>query len=103
MGSIKFSPTIELGHILQALVIISAMGGWAMTGYITIQGQFQRHDADLALLKQRLDQDEKNESQSQARQDAFVAEMRQDLDKISGQLADLRTLVAASKPDAPRR
>jgi murein L,D-transpeptidase YcbB/YkuD len=30
---LRFSPTIELGHLLQVIALLGAVGGWGLVGY----------------------------------------------------------------------
>lgn len=93
----RFSRNIDLGQIAQVLILLVAVGGWAIAGYYTIQQQLAVHDRDIQLLIQRVKQDEDNAAQARADERAFNAETRIYLDRISGQIADLRTLVASAK------
>lgn len=93
----RFARTIDLGQIVQVLILLGAVGGWAIAGYYTIQQQLSVHDRDIQLLMQRVKQDEDNAAQARADERSFNAETRAYLDRISGQIADLRALVAAKK------
>lgn len=95
-----FSPTIELGHILQALVMLLMVGAWAIVGYQTIQKQLDRQAFDLGMLKQQViaQKTEINDVRDGLRQS--IGETRQQLGKISDQIADLRALIAASTHDS---
>src|SRR5579872_2076584 len=55
---IRFSPTIELGHLVQAAVMLAGIMGWALVGYQTITKQLDQHAAEMTLFKQRLTADE---------------------------------------------
>ncbi len=96
-ASFRFSRNIDLGQIAQVLILLLAIGGWAIAGYYTIQQQLAVHDRDIQLLMQRIKQDEDNAAQARTDERAFNAETRIYLDKISGQIADLRALIAAKK------
>jgi len=85
-GGIRFSPVLEFGHIFQAIILVSTMIGVVWAAYATIQTQIIRQDASALLLTQRADHVEKN-----------AADIRETLDKISLQIADLRTLVAGRR------
>lgn len=98
----KFSPTIELGHLLQAVVAAATLTGWGLWGYASIEAQLATTRAEVSLLTQRIDQDEKLSTQDREDQRARDARVTSALDKIVDRLADLRTLVAA-KTDGARR
>ena len=104
-AGIKFSPTIELGHVLQALVMLAALGGWALAGYYSIDRQMSQQAAKMELFQQRLTAYESNATELRDSFKISVTETRQSLAKISDQISDLRTLVAgqARGVDVPRR
>ncbi len=94
---LRFSPVVELGHILQAVIFVVTIGGWAIVGYLTIEQQIGAAQAEARLLTQRIDTIERTTTEARETQRSFAAEMRVTLDRISGQIADLRTLVAARR------
>lgn len=94
LGGIKFSPTIELGHVLQALVMMAMLGGWALAGYYSIDRQLSQQAAKLEVFQQRLSAYENNATELRDNLKTSVAETRTALNKISDQISDLRTLVA---------
>lgn len=98
---VRFSPTIELGHILQGFVMLVGLGGWALVGYQTIDRQLAQHSADMKLYEQRQKNDEGVVDQLRATEQATSIEMRQALTKLLDQIADLRTLVASQGRDVP--
>ena len=96
MPAVRFSPEIQLGHMIQALVVVGTIAGWALWGYATIQAQLSREDATIALIIQRMDTDEKVIQQDREVVRAFDQDMRAAVSKISDQIADLKALVAAN-------
>jgi hypothetical protein len=112
---IRFSPNIELGHILQAIVILMSVGGWAIVGYFTIERQINevtalvnkqsdRQDGEVAVMRQRLVVAEAAIGELREGMKASTSEMRQGFSTISDKLADLRTLVASQgRPGDARR
>lgn len=102
LTGIRWSPTVELGHLLQAVVMLAAIGGWALAGYYTIQQQLGAQATKMELLQQRLADYERNTTELRDNLKASVAETRQSFAKISDQISDLRTLVAG-QDRAPRR
>lgn len=99
----RFSPTIELGHILQAIIMLAGLAGWALVGYQTIDRQLALHSAELKLVEQRIATDEATVLQLRESEQRTSAETRQALDKITGQIGDLRTLVASQGHDGAHR
>jgi hypothetical protein len=90
-----FSPDINLGHLVQALVVATTVGGGVLGGYISLRSdldmqrtEFQvalaGHEARLAMLEHEVD-----ERRTERRQ--FHAEMRAALDRVMQAIADLRT------------
>lgn len=115
-AGVRFSPTIELGHLIQAAIMAGTMLSWGLVGYYQVSRTLDQHAAEMALFKQRLTADEVATSELRESTKASVtaliesakvssAETRQQLSKISDQVADLRTLVAgqARGADGPRR
>ena len=100
---VRFSPTIELGHLLQALVMLIGFGGWALAGYYTIQKQLDQQAAEMALLRQQMKTDETAIGDVRENQRVANAATNTRLDKISDQIADLRALFAPLLRDGAAR
>ena len=90
-----FTPDINLGHLVQAVVIVTTVGGGILAGYLTLRGdlELQRaefrvvlagHEARLTVAERLLD-----ERRSEDRQ--FQAEMRAALGRVMQAIGDLRT------------
>ncbi len=91
----NFTPDINLGHLVQALVVVSTAAGGIIGGYLSLRGdiELQRgefrvalagHQARLTVAERQLD-----ERRTEDRQ--FQAEMRTALDRVMHAIADLRT------------
>ena len=91
----NFTPDINLGHLVQAGVLIASVAGGILGGYLGLRGDLERqgselrvalagHEARLMLTERVL-----NERRSEDRQ--FQAEMRTALDRVMQTLADIRT------------
>jgi len=91
----NFTPDITLGHLMQALVVLSTVGGGIVGGYVSLRsdldlqrGEFRvavaGHEARLALVERQLEQ-RRNEDRQ------FQAEMRGALDRVMQAIAGLRT------------
>lgn len=91
----NFTPDITLGHLMQALVVLSAVGGGIVGGYVSLRsdldlqrGEFRvavaGHEARLALVERQLEQ-RRNEDRQ------FQAEMRGAVDRVMQAIAGLRT------------
>ena len=90
-----FTPDINLGHLLQSVVVVTTVGGGIMGGYLSLRSDLdmQRaefrvavagHEARLNLLEHQLDERRGDDRQ-------FQTEMRAALDRVAQTLADLRT------------
>lgn len=90
-----FTPDIHLGHLVQAVVIVSTVGGGLLAGYLSLRAdlEFQHaefrvalagHAARLTIAERLLD-----ERRSDDRQ--FQAEMRAALGRVMQGIGDLRT------------
>ena len=102
---IRFSPVIELGHILQAVTIIGFVGGWALVGYYKIDQSLADHSRRMDLSDQRQVTDEQSVRDLRATDEQSIKELRaslqgssqetrQRLDKLIDQIADLRGAVS---------
>jgi hypothetical protein len=90
-----FTPDINLGHLVQALVVVTTVGGGVVGGYVSLRSDIdmQRaefraelagHEARIALLEHQFDERRNDERQ-------FQAEMRGALDRVMQAIGDLRT------------
>jgi hypothetical protein len=91
----NFTPDITLGHLLQALVVLSTVGGGIVGGYVSLRADLdlQRaeyrvavagHEARLGLVERQLEKRHNEDRQ-------FQAEMRGALDRVMQAIAGLRT------------
>ena len=90
-----FTPDINLGHLVQAGVLLATMGGGVLGGYLSLRSDLdiQRAEFRVALAghEVRLSVTERllEERRSEDRQ--FQAQMRAALDRVMQAIADLRT------------
>jgi hypothetical protein len=93
--TLKFTPEIELGQILQALVLIATIGGAVLGGYLTLRADIEdqrtefriaiaAHDARLSVLERALEERRREDRE-------FEAETRAALERIAQAIADLKT------------
>jgi hypothetical protein len=91
----NFTPDITLGHLMQALVVVSTVGGGIVGGYVSLRSDLDRqrtefrvemagHEARLSLAERQIEQRHSEERQ-------FQAEMRGALDRVMQAIAGLRT------------
>ncbi len=90
-----FTPEINLGHLVQAIVVVTTVGGGILAGYLSLRDDLDRqraeyrvalagHEARLAVAERLLD-----ERRTEDRQ--FQAEMRAALERVMQAIGDLRT------------
>ena len=90
-----FTPDINLGHLMQAVVVVTTVGGGILAGYLSLRGDLdmQRaefrvalagHEARLTVAERLLD-----EQRTEDRQ--FQAEMRAVLARVMQAIGDLHT------------
>ena len=90
-----FTPDIHLGHLVQAVVIVSTVGGGLLAGYLTLRSdlEFQRaefrvalagHEARLTVAERMLVERREDERQ-------FQTEMRGALGRVMQGIGELRT------------
>ena len=90
-----FTPDINLGHLVQAIVVVTTVGGGILAGYLSLRADLdlQRaefrvalagHEARLTVAEHALDERRTDERQ-------FQSEMRAALARVMQAIADLRT------------
>lgn len=92
---LRFNPTIDLGSIATAVIMLGAVLGWGIIGYETINKQLDAQATETQLLKQRLTADELDMKRQSEDYRASTIEIRSALGKLLDQIGDLRALVAA--------
>ncbi len=91
----RFSPEVNLGHILQAGVLVCALGGGILGAYLTLRSDLDQqraefsvtlagHEARLSIAERALDERHQEDRE-------FAAEMRATLERISQSIADIKT------------
>ncbi|HVB17247.1 MAG TPA: hypothetical protein VNF04_11970 [Stellaceae bacterium] len=90
-----FTPDINLGHLVQAIVVVTTVGGGILAGYLNLRDDLDRqrteyrvalagHEARLTVAEQALAQRRTEDRQ-------FQTEMRTALGRVMQAIADLRT------------
>ena len=90
-----FTPDINLGHLLQALVVVSTVGGGIVGGYLSLRSELELqraefrvaltgHDARITVAERLIDQRHTEDRQ-------FQTEMRASLDRVMQAIGTLRT------------
>jgi hypothetical protein len=90
----RFSPEINLGHLLQAVVIMITIGGGAITSYLSLRSDIQQVRADLTVRvsehEVRLATMEHASEDQRKEVREFQGEMRTSITRIFELLTDLR-------------
>jgi hypothetical protein len=90
-----FTPDINLGHLLQALVVLTTVGGGIVGGYLSLRRELdvQRVEFGVALAghEARLTFAERALGERHTEDRQFQTEMRVALDRLTQAIADLRT------------
>jgi hypothetical protein len=90
-----FTPDINLGHLVQAVVVFATVGGGILAGYLSLRedlgvqradfrAALARHEARLTFAERVLD-----ERRTEDRE--FHAEIRAALERVMKAIGDLRT------------
>ena len=90
-----FTPDINLGHLVQAVVVVTTVGGGILAGYLNLRDDLDHqrtefrvalagHEARLTVAEHVLD-----ERRAEDRQ--FQTEVRASLEQVMQAIADLRT------------
>ena len=90
-----FTPDITLGHLLQALVVVTTVGGGIVGGCLSLRGDLdvQRAEFRVALAghEARLNFAERVLDERRTEDRQFQAEMRAALDRVMQAIGGLRT------------
>jgi hypothetical protein len=91
---LRFSPEMNLGHLLQAVVILLTIGGGAITSYLSLRSDIQQVRADLTV---RVSEHEvrlatiEHYSQNQRKEvREFQGDVRSAISRVSDLLSDVR-------------
>ena len=89
-----FTPDVTLGHLLQALVAVTTVGGGIVGGYLSLRGDLdvQRAEFRVALAghEARLNFAERVLDERRTEDRQFQAEMRGALDRVMQAIGGLR-------------
>src|ERR1700722_3571504 len=81
-----FTPDINLGHLMQAVVVVTTVGGGILAGYLSLRGDLDLQRAEfratLAGHEARLTVAEHQLEESHAEYRQFQVEMRPALDRL---------------------
>jgi len=90
-----FTPDINLGHLVQAVVVVATVGGGVLGGYLSLRSDLdlQRGEFRVALAghEARLTVAERLIGERRTEDHQFQSEMRAALDRVMHAIADLRT------------
>lgn len=90
-----FTPDINLGHMMQAIVVVTTVGGGILGGYLSLRADLETQRAEfrtaLAGHEARLTVAERVLDERRTEDRAFQAEMRAALDRLMQAVSNLRT------------
>jgi hypothetical protein len=90
----RFSPEINFGHLLQAVVILVTIGGGAITSYLSLRSDIQQVRADLTVKvsehEVRLATIEHASEDQRKEVHEFQTEMRSSISHVTDILNDVR-------------
>jgi len=90
-----FTPDIHLGHLVQAVVIVSTVGGGILAGYLTLRSdlELQRAEFRVALAghEARLTVTERLLDERRGDDRLFQTEMRMAISRVMQGIGELRT------------
>ena len=90
-----FTPDINLGHLVQAIVVIATVGGSVLGGYLSLRSDLdlQRAEFRVALAghEARLTVAERLIEERRTEDRQFQAEMRAALERVMQAIGDLKT------------
>lgn len=99
-----FDPTFNLGHLLTATVIVLGLIGGVITMKDGLRDGLAEMRSDNKVQDSRIEGVAREVARSQTEDVTFRSEVRQSLTQLSGAIADLRVLFAASTaPATPGR
>ena len=88
-----FTPDITLGHLLQAVVVVTTVGGGILAGYLSLRADLDLQQAQLAGYEARLGIAEHVLDERRTEERQFQTEMRTALERVMQGIADLRTAI----------
>ena len=98
----RFSPEINLGHLLQAVVILVTIGGGAITSYISLRSDIQQVRTDFAVKvgehEVRLATMEHASEDQRKEVREFQGEMRSAISRVTEILNDVRIQLGRRLP-----
>jgi len=90
-----FTPEINLGHLVQAVVVVTTVGGGILAGYLSLRSDLDQQRAQfgvaLAGHEARLGVAERGLEDRRAEERQFQAEMRSQLARVMQAIGDLHT------------
>jgi hypothetical protein len=90
-----FTPDINLGHLVQAVLIVTTLGGGVLAGYLNLRDSLDTQRAEfrvaLAGHEVRLNEAEHALTERRTEERQFQAEMRAAIERVMQAIGDLRT------------
>jgi hypothetical protein len=107
MIRLRYSPEVNFGHVMQAVVLLLTVGGGAVTSYISLRNdiadlrvsigvQLAADEARLAEAELRLTLDDAAIKKLGDDDGGGRARIQGEIDKVADQISDLRLKIAQS-------
>jgi hypothetical protein len=87
-----FSPEINLGHLLQAAVILLTIGGGAITSYLSVRSDLQQVRADLTVRVSEHEVRLATIEHSSGEVREFHGDVRSAISRVTDLLSDVRII-----------
>jgi hypothetical protein len=91
----RFTSDITLGHLVQAVLIVTTLGGGVLAGYLNLRDAIDMQQAEFSVAlaghEARLTEAEHALNERRAEERQFQAEMRTAIQRVMQAIADLRT------------
>lgn len=90
----EFTRRVDLGHVLQAGMMLLTVGGTGGGLYLSLQNEIAAQAVQFATLQQQVVQEQSSIRQIEDNERRLTETIDANLSKLSDELADLRVLVA---------
>lgn len=90
----EFTRRVDLGHVIQAAMMLLTVGGAGGGLYLSLQSQIAAQAVEYATLQQQVIEQQSSIRQIQDDQRRLTENIDSNLSKLGDELADVRVLVA---------
>lgn len=90
----RFTPEIQLGHLIQASVFVLGMGGSVLGAYLSLTASIARQDTRVAVVEMAQKSRESEDSAWRAETRAAYQNLNSTIVQLSREISDLRVGIA---------